>query len=192
VVYTQWTDVEAECNGLLTYDRKIVKVDAAQVAAVHRGTFAPPPEYVSVVPTAQAQPVLWRYTTSRPADDWFKSGFKDSAWQEDQAVFGAGKGAHGTVRTAWNTEDIWLRLQVLLPDAKLRGPTLKVFHDGDVEVYINGVLAARATGRTTDYEEVELTPEAEAALRPGVNLIAVHCRQRKGGQYIDVELMQLK
>jgi hypothetical protein len=41
VVYTQWTDVEAECNGLLTYDRKIVKVDAKQAAEAHRGRFAP-------------------------------------------------------------------------------------------------------------------------------------------------------
>ena len=36
-VYTQWTDVEAECNGLLTYDRKVVKVDAEQARAAHRG-----------------------------------------------------------------------------------------------------------------------------------------------------------
>jgi hypothetical protein len=41
-VYTQWTDVETECNGLLTYDRKEVKVDAKQVTDVHRGTIAPP------------------------------------------------------------------------------------------------------------------------------------------------------
>jgi hypothetical protein len=36
-VYTQWTDVETECNGLLTYDRKEVKVDAKQAAEAHRG-----------------------------------------------------------------------------------------------------------------------------------------------------------
>ena len=36
-VYTQWTDVEAECNGLWTYDRKVLKVDAAKAAAAHRG-----------------------------------------------------------------------------------------------------------------------------------------------------------
>src|SRR5262249_20674885 len=42
-VYTQWTDVEAECNGLLTYDRKVVKVDAEQATAAHRGNFAAPP-----------------------------------------------------------------------------------------------------------------------------------------------------
>jgi hypothetical protein len=38
-VYTQWTDVEAECNGLYTYDRKVLKLDAKQAADAHRGRF---------------------------------------------------------------------------------------------------------------------------------------------------------
>ena len=29
-VYTQTTDVEGEVNGLVTYDRRVVRVDAAQ------------------------------------------------------------------------------------------------------------------------------------------------------------------
>lgn len=36
-VYTQITDVEAECNGLMTYDRAVVKVDAQKAAAAVRG-----------------------------------------------------------------------------------------------------------------------------------------------------------
>ena len=32
-VYTQLTDVETQCNGLLTYDRAVTKVDAGQVFA---------------------------------------------------------------------------------------------------------------------------------------------------------------
>ena len=32
-VYTQLTDVETECNGLLTYDREVIKVDPARAAA---------------------------------------------------------------------------------------------------------------------------------------------------------------
>jgi hypothetical protein len=41
-VYTQWTDVETECNGLWTYDRKVLKVDEKQATAAHRGKFAAP------------------------------------------------------------------------------------------------------------------------------------------------------
>ncbi|MBR4778361.1 MAG: beta-galactosidase, partial [Bacteroidaceae bacterium] len=35
-VYTQTSDVEIEINGLLTYDRRVVKVDVAKVAAANR------------------------------------------------------------------------------------------------------------------------------------------------------------
>jgi beta-galactosidase/beta-glucuronidase len=35
-IYTQTTDVEGEVNGLMTYDRKVVKFDAARLAELHR------------------------------------------------------------------------------------------------------------------------------------------------------------
>jgi hypothetical protein len=36
-VYTQTTDVEVEVNGLMTYDREVVKMDLKKVAAANRG-----------------------------------------------------------------------------------------------------------------------------------------------------------
>ena len=35
-VYTQTTDVEGEVNGLMTYDRKVVKIDAERLAKINR------------------------------------------------------------------------------------------------------------------------------------------------------------
>lgn len=35
-VYTQTTDVEVEVNGLITYDREVVKVDEERLAAINR------------------------------------------------------------------------------------------------------------------------------------------------------------
>ena len=35
-IYTQTTDVEGEINGLTTYDRKVVKFDAARLSDFHR------------------------------------------------------------------------------------------------------------------------------------------------------------
>jgi len=40
-VYTQISDVETECNGLMTYDREILKPDPADVAAVNRKVCGP-------------------------------------------------------------------------------------------------------------------------------------------------------
>ena len=40
-VYTQTTDVEGEVNGLMTYDRAVVKFDPEHMAAAHRKLYAP-------------------------------------------------------------------------------------------------------------------------------------------------------
>ena len=35
-VYTQTTDVEGEVNGLMTYDRKVIKMDEARIRKVNK------------------------------------------------------------------------------------------------------------------------------------------------------------
>ncbi len=42
-VYTQTSDIETENNGLVTYDRKIVKMDPSLVALAHQGKIPPKP-----------------------------------------------------------------------------------------------------------------------------------------------------
>jgi beta-galactosidase/beta-glucuronidase len=39
-IYTQTTDVEGEINGLMTYDRKVIKYDVAKLAEMHRRIIA--------------------------------------------------------------------------------------------------------------------------------------------------------
>ncbi|MDO8539023.1 MAG: glycoside hydrolase family 2 TIM barrel-domain containing protein [Opitutaceae bacterium] len=39
-IYTQTTDVEGEVNGLLTYDRRVEKIPAAELAKIHAKVFA--------------------------------------------------------------------------------------------------------------------------------------------------------
>jgi hypothetical protein len=188
-VYTQTTDVETECNGLMTYDREIIKVNVEMARAANRGEL-PARKLTPVVPTSQARGIDWRYVLNPPAAGWEKPDFDDAAWKSGPGGFGT-KGTPGAVvRTEWRTGDIWLRRSIDLPRTKGAGLTLLVHHDEDVEIYINGVLAAKAPGFTTDYEELSISPEALAALRPGKNLLAVHCHQTTGGQYIDVGIVR--
>jgi hypothetical protein len=193
-VYTQLTDVETEANGLLTYDRAVIKVDPDRAKAAAEGDFSKAaPEPAVVVPTSKDKPQAWRYTTEKPAGDWYKPDFKDAEWKEGPGGFGT-KGTPGAVvRTEWKTDDIWLRREVDLPEGPFTDPVLLLHHDEDAEVYLNGVLSAKVAGYITDYEETPIMPEALAALKPGKkNLIAVHCHQTTGGQYIDVGLIDLK
>jgi hypothetical protein len=96
------------------------------------------------------------------------------------------------VRTEWKTDDIWLRREFTLPEGKYSDLQLLLHHDDDVEVYINGVQAVKIKGYKKDYEETPISAEAKAVLKPGKNVFAVHCHQYKGGQYIDVGIVDVK
>ncbi|MBN1418776.1 MAG: DUF4965 domain-containing protein [Planctomycetes bacterium] len=159
-----------------------------------KGEWAPVPErptYVTVVPTAEKEAIAWRYTFERPAGDWFAPKYDASSWKEGPAGFGTSGTPGAVARTQWRTGEIWLRRTFAL-DAVPKAALLRVHHDEDAQVYINGILACRARGYTTGYEEFEIRPEAAATFRRGTNTIAVHCRQTTGGQYIDAGLVEVK
>ena len=143
-----------------------------------------------VVPTSRRQQVTWRYTTERPAEDWARPRFDDSTWRSAAGPFGAPNTPGIAPRTPWSSSDVWLRREITIPaDADVSAMQLLVFHDEDVEIYLNGELAARERGFVTSYETFEILPAARALLKPGATLLlGVHCRQTGGGQGIDVGL----
>jgi hypothetical protein len=191
-VYTQTTDVEIEVNGLMTYDRALVKLDEARAHAAARSLFRPPPSIVTLVPTARDVSAEWRYTTSAPATEWMTSAFGDAAWPTGRGGFGTATTPGAVVGTIWNTPDIWIRRTFELPAGFTAiNPQLFLHHDEDAEIYINGVLALKIGGYSTDYELAAITPDARASLRPGRNTLAIHCHQTAGGQYIDAGLVDL-
>ena len=88
--------------------------------------------------------------------------------------------------TSWTSPDIWLRREFEWPADRSAKPLLSAHHDEDVEIYINGVLAGKAGGFSSEYEDLSMTTEGMAALNSGKNVLAVHCHQTTGGQYVDV------
>jgi hypothetical protein len=193
-VYTQTSDVEIEVNGLMTYDRALIKMDADRVSAANRKLYTPPPpppvEKVYLSPS-QETGQEWRYTTEKPPENWASADFDDSSWKSGPAGFGT-RGTPGAfVRTEWNSPDIWIRRTFELPESALVNPRIIMHHDEDAEVYINGKLVASPRRWTSEYEEFPLDENARAALRPGRNTMAIHCHQTSGGQYIDAGLVDV-
>ncbi len=132
---------------------------------------------------------MWRYTTRQPSGDWSKTDFDASSWKEGSASFGTDGTPGAVVRTRWDTDDIWLRREVTLPDKQYPGMQFYVHHDENVEIYVNGVLAATGRGFTTSYVTLKILPSARALLKPNATVtLAVHCHQTIGGQNIDVGL----
>ena len=178
----------------MLYDRAAWKEWASRdvTKAANWAPFPKPPKTVVVVPTAEKEPVAWRYTFQQPPDDWFKPQFDASAWKEGPGGFGT----HGTpgavVRTEWNTPDIWLRREFVLPDGKWSDLQFRLHHDEDAEVYVDGLLATQVSGYVTDYEAVRIKTKASESLKPGKHILAVHCKQTTGGQYIDVGVVDVQ
>jgi hypothetical protein len=150
-----------------------------------------PAKVHTVVAHSREQEQHWRYTFAKPADDWFKSDFNASTWKSGPGGFGTAVTPGAVVRTEWKTDAIWMRREFTLPEGPFTDLQLQLHHDEDTDVYLNGVLALRLSGYTTGYRQAPISEEARKTLRPGVNVMAVSCRQTGGGQYIDVGLIEL-
>ncbi|HWD21211.1 MAG TPA: DUF4965 domain-containing protein [Verrucomicrobiae bacterium] len=147
-----------------------------------------------ILPAADTKAAIWNYTTSEPAQNWMRPDFDDAAWKRGPSGFGAPGTPGAVVGTTWKSGDIWLRRSVALGSTAAEYDELEGWfhHDEGAEVYINGVLAIKSEGFATGYDAIELTPEARAAVKQGNNLIAIHCHQTVGGQYVDFGLVDVQ
>lgn len=200
-VYTQTTDVEIEVNGWLTYDRKVWKINPSDVRDATLKVYETPPHVRTLITHAasgqpSAQPATWRYATDTPAADsnaltWSDVGFDDASWSTGRAGFGT-KGTPGArIGTEWNSAEIWLRRTFDLASVPTNTIALAIHHDEDADIYINGIKVASLSGYTSDYRFITLDAKAVAALRQGTNTLAIHCKQTRGGQYIDCGLAEI-
>jgi len=150
------------------------------------------PKVTVIVPAADKQPAVWDYTTTTPPGDWMQKQFDDSSWKHGPSGFGTAGTPGAIVGTTWHTGDIWLRRELDFPAGNHGNVNAWLHHDEDAEVYINGVLALKTGGFAGDYDAFPLTPAGAAALKPGKNLIAIHCHQTGGGQYVDFGLVNVQ
>ena len=150
------------------------------------------PVATPVMPNALTSPQSWKYTTATPTSDWTNSSFDDTTWSTGTGGFGTAGTPGAIVNTNWNTSDIYLRKSFTMPSGSFSNLEIQAYHDEDAQVYINGILAASATGYDTTYDFLDISPAALAQLTPGATVeFAVHCHQTVGGQDIDVGLVNL-
>ncbi len=193
-IYTQTTDVEIEVNGVLTYDREVVKLSEESVAR-NRTLFDPPPTLQEIVPTSRRVGQNWRYLEKAPPDEWTDVGFDDSSWTVGVGGFGTEGTPGARIGTVWQTPDLWLRRTFSLAEtqaSRLQDARLffRVHHDEDGEVYLNGVRVLDLEGYSTDYRLSPLDSEVAGLLVEGRNTLAIHVHQTDGGQYFDLGIVE--
>ncbi len=194
-VYTQLTDVESEVNGLMTYDRSLIKAEPTRLRSAARKLSWPLPVRRVLVPTSEAQGVPWRYLTEGPPEGWAGPAFDDASWAVGPGGFGRPDSPGAVVRTPWDTRELWLRRAFDYTPDPSGAPAqlvLRVHHDEDVQVYLNGTPVIALPYSTQHYVDVPLGPEAAGELRQGENVLALHCHQLGYGQYCDAGLTALE
>ncbi|MBC7398441.1 MAG: glycoside hydrolase family 2 [Mucilaginibacter sp.] len=191
-VYTETTDVESELNGLLTYDREVVKAPEATIKASNDLAIKGSVTLTTVLPTSQMEGRNWKYTFEKPDTAWLTPAFNDGAWQSAVAGFSSRIGnnirANATpnlvrptptptgVRTIWTGKDIWMRQEFTAGSvASIKDLVLVIRHQDNCDVYINGVKAASIAGHSRNYTIEDINDAGKKAFVPnGKNAIAIH------------------
>ncbi len=167
----------------------VAAVDAAlaPIVAELRAAVGEAEAPVVLVADARAGAAEWRLQADAAPADWAMPGFDDSGWRSGRGGFGRAGTPGARIGTRWHDGEIHLRTRFALT-ALPRNLVLSLHHDDDVTVLLNGVEVLRRQGYRTSYTELQLDQAAVGALVVGANVLAVHCRQVGGGQYVDVGL----
>lgn len=160
-VYTQTTDVEGEVNGLLTYDREVIKIDPELLRILHAPLYAADSKTTKdIVTDSELKENEIQFTKNNPGVNWLTSQ-KGDGFKTQDGPLDLKKG-----------ESIWALQSFKLNDIP-DGISLKILSFGEVKVYLNGklVLDKRIIGKR-HYEHFNIS-EFSGFLKKGENQIAI-------------------
>lgn len=167
-----WTGTDQSITGLL-------KVDGV----TYRVLGAPADNYVNIAATAEENSYTTQYTTNAPAEGWQQDKFDDKNWKTGAAPFSNVKGMNGT---QWDTREIWVRRTFTVTDANIDKLLLKINHDDNVEVYLNGEEIYSKVGWLNRMNYFPVSKK----LKKGKNVLAMHCTNTAGGAWLDAGLVK--
>jgi hypothetical protein len=176
-----------------TYSRPSLQVAWSSAAMSRRSLTAEgegAPERL-VLPDSRREGQTWSYTTTPPKADWTDLAFKEDGWKKGVGGFGTSGTPGAVVRTTWNTKNIWLRKKFTLEHIP-SSLAIDLHHDDDVTVWLNDSLVYKAKGYLVEYKRFLLHGDALKVLKKGENVLAIHCLQTTGGQYIDAGLVEAR
>lgn len=144
--------------------------------------------YKTILPASDEAPYQCKYTETQPKNGWATQRFNDADWQTGQAPFTDDK---ATAKTFWGSKNIWMRRTFTLDNTNIDHLMLKLYHDDNVEVYLNDEKVFANVGWTSDFELIPLSDKIKAKLKKGQNTLAIHCANTAGAGWLDAGLVDL-
>lgn len=170
-----WTGAEQSLLGMIKIDGQVYKFLGDELKT-----------FENVIATADEKPYYVQYTESIPPEGWMNIDFVDKDWKQGVPPFSDNK---TQARTIWNSKNIWMRRTFQLNKVNINKLFLKLYHDDNVEVYINGEMVYNATGWTGKYQNFPLADAVISKLKRGKNVLAIHCANTAGGAFLDAGLL---
>ena len=171
-----WTETDHDLLGLVNVD-----------GTVYRFLGTEPTMYETVLPAADERESEVRYTESQPAATWMEPGFADSDWKRGSAPFSDDP---KLAATPWTGSDLWVRRTFDLKSTDLEDLLLKLRHDDNVTVYLNGEEIYRTNGWQHSFKYLPVPAAVTEKLRKQGNVLAIHILNTAGGQYLDAGLVR--
>ena len=162
-VYTQTTDVEGEVNGLLTYDRKVIKIDPELLRILHHPLYGTDTRDVKkIIADSEIDAQQLNISHTQPEDNWQTS--------RNVNMFQKVNGPVSVLKE----KPVYSLSHFTLNDLP-EGIYLHILAYGDVKVYLNGSLVVdkKIIGKR-HYEDINIS-EFVSLLRQGENTLAIEC-----------------
>ncbi|MEO8406463.1 MAG: DUF4965 domain-containing protein [Chitinophagaceae bacterium] len=171
-----WTGTDQSLVGLLQVD-----------GISYRFLGQPGKYYKTILPAADEVNYTAAYTETTPGSNWMKNGFDDSQWKKGMAPFGD----HENIsKTMWLSKDIWMRREFTITNLALNNLYLKLWHDDNVEVYLNGELVYQKEGWTSKFIYLPIKEGIKNKLKKGKNILAIHVLNTSGGAWLDAGIVE--
>lgn len=169
-----WTGTDQPLFGVLTVDG----VNYRFLGQEAKG-------YDTILPTADEEGYSVKYSESEPKSGWNTLNFSDSDWKSGKAPFSDDK---NQAATHWDSKNLWTRRTFDLKQVPSEPVFLKLQHDDNVEVYLNGEQIYSHKGWIHKFEYISL----KSKLKAGKNVLAIHVANTAGGAFLDAGLVKEK
>lgn len=172
-----WTGTEQSLTGYVKVDGKVYRFLGKETKTFDR-----------LLPANDEATYSALYTEKQPQGDWAAINYNPKGWRSGKAPFGDEEAKPNTL---WKSDDLWVRREFTVVDNNVKGLNLKIDHDDNIDVFLNGTKIYSHEGWYHKYIYVPVE-NAASILTKGKNVLAIHIRNTAGGRHLDFGLVKEK